>query len=155
MAALSHSCNNRTDVPRRTVTKDRTAEREAVYANRRRLRGVRGKRLLRKRGELLERPFAHCYETGGMRRTHLQTHARILKRLLIHVAGCNLGLVMRTLFGLSTPRGLQGLASAFLPGWVRLARTLGHSEEPVLLSRWRFRWPSAVWHIPQPGLLAS
>lgn len=135
--------------------KDREAEREAVYANRRRIRGERGKRLLRKRGELLERPFAHCYETGGMRRTHLQTHARILKRLLVHVAGCNLGLVMRTLFGLGTPRGLQGLASAFLRGWVRLVCTLGHSEEPVRLPRWRFRWPSTVWHLPQLGLLAS
>ena len=67
-------------------------------------------RRLRKRGELLERPFAHCYETGGMRRTHLKGHERILKRLLIHVAGCNLALVMRTVFGLGTPRGLQGLA---------------------------------------------
>ena len=135
--------------------KDREAERKAVYANRRRIRGERGKRLLRRRGELLERPFAHCYETGGMRRTHLQTHARILKRLLIHVAGCNLGLVMRMLFGLGTPRGLQGLVWAFLRGWVRRIRTRGHREEPVLLSRWRFRWPSAVWLLPQPRLLAS
>ena len=86
------------------------AEQAAVYGNRRRIRGQRGKALLRKRGELLERPFAHCYETGGMRRTHLKGHERILKRLLIHVAGCNLALVMRTLFGLGTPRGLQGLA---------------------------------------------
>ena len=86
------------------------AEREAIYGNRRRIRGQRGKALLRKRGELVERPFAHCYETGGMRRTHLKGHGRILKRLLIHVAGCNLALVMRTLFGLGTPRGLQDLA---------------------------------------------
>lgn len=89
--------------------KDKSAEQRAVYGNRRRIRGERGKALLRKRGELLERPFAHCYETGGMRRTHLKTHARILKRLLIHVAGCNLALVMRIVFGLGTPRGLQGL----------------------------------------------
>jgi len=88
------------------------AERKAVYGNRRRIRGERGKTLLRQRGELVERPFAHCYETGGMRRTHLRTHRRILKRLLVHVAGCNLGLLMRTLFGLGTPRGLQGLARA-------------------------------------------
>ncbi|MDY7011876.1 MAG: hypothetical protein SVV80_14185 [Planctomycetota bacterium] len=46
---------------------DKEQEQVAVYANRRRIRGRRGKRLLRKRGELLERPFAHCYETGGMR----------------------------------------------------------------------------------------
>jgi len=91
--------------------KNKSAEQQAVYGNRRRIRGERGKALLRKRGELLERPFAHCYETGGMRRTHLRTHARILKRLLIHVAGCNLALVMRTVFGLGTPRGLQGLVS--------------------------------------------
>ena len=91
--------------------KDKPAEQQAVYGNRRRIRGERGKALLRKRGELLERPFAHCYETGSMRRTHLRRHSRILKRLLIHVAGCNLALVMRTLFGLGTPRGLQGLAS--------------------------------------------
>jgi transposase len=93
---------------------DKSAEQRAVYGNRRRIHSDRGKALLRKRGELLERPFAHCYETGGMRRTHLRTHARILKRLLIHVAGCNLALVMRMLFGLGTPRGLQGLVSDIL-----------------------------------------
>jgi transposase len=89
--------------------KDKASEQAAVYGNRRRIRGQRGKALLRQRGELLERPFAHCYETGGLRRTHLKGHARILKRLLIHVAGCNLALMMRTLFDLGTPRGLQGL----------------------------------------------
>ncbi len=87
--------------------KGKTAQREAVYANRRRIRGARGKRLLRKRGELLERPFAHCYETGGMRRTHLRGHENILKRLLIHVGASNLGLLMRTLIGSGTPRGLH------------------------------------------------
>lgn len=78
----------------------------AVYANRRRVRGERGKRLLRRRGELLERPFAHCYETGAMRRTHLRGHANILKRLLVHVAGCNLALLMRRVCGIGTPRGV-------------------------------------------------
>lgn len=88
-------------------------EQSAVYANRRRIRGRRGKRLLRKRGELLERPFAHCYQTGGMRRTHLRTHHKILKRLLVHVAGFNLALVMRRMFGIGKPRRLQdGLAAA-------------------------------------------
>jgi transposase len=91
--------------------KGKGAERDAVYANRRRIRGERGKRLLRKRGELLERPFAHCYETGGMRRAHLRGHEKILKRLLIHTAACNLSLLMRRLFGVGTPRGLQGLAA--------------------------------------------
>src|ERR1022692_2383618 len=55
-------------------------EQQAVYQNRRRVRGDYGKSLLRRRGELVERSFAHCYETGGMRRTHLRGHENILKR---------------------------------------------------------------------------
>jgi transposase len=89
-------------------------ERDAVYANRRRIRGARGKRLLRRRGELLERPNALLYETGGMRRTHLRGHDNILKRLLVHAGGCNLGLFMRTRFGIGTPRGWQGRRVAAL-----------------------------------------
>ena len=85
---------------------DKAEEQQAVYANRRRIKGACGKRLLRKRGELLERSFAHCYETGGMRRTWLQGHAKILKRLLIHVAAFNLGLILRKLVGHGTPREL-------------------------------------------------
>ena len=88
------------------------AEQRAVYANRRRIRGARGQRLLRRRGELVERPFAHCYETGAMRRTHLRGQENILKRLLVHVAGCNLSLLMRRNFGFGTPRGLSELFSS-------------------------------------------
>jgi transposase len=88
-------------------------EKRAVYANRRRIRGKRGKRLLRLRGELLERPFTHYLDGGGMRRTHLRRHENILKRLLIHVAGFNLGLLMRKLVGCGTPRGHQGPSTAF------------------------------------------
>ena len=66
-----------------------------VYGNRRRIRGPRGRRLMRRRGETIERSFAHVYDTGGMRRTHLRGHTNILKRLLIHAGGFNLGLVMR------------------------------------------------------------
>jgi len=91
--------------------KDDVVAQAAVYANRRRVRGERGKRLQRRRGEVLERPFAHMYETGGMRRTHLRGHENILKRLLIHAAGFNLGLMMRTQIGFGTPRGLQGFVS--------------------------------------------
>ena len=90
-------------------------ERAAVYGNRRRIRGTRGKALMRKRGELIERSFAHCYETGAMRRTHLRGHPNILKRLLVHVVGFNLGLVMRQLIGIGKPRRAQdGLAAALL-----------------------------------------
>jgi transposase len=79
-----------------------------TYGNRRRVRGARGKRLLRQRGEYVERSFAHVYDTGGMRRTHLRGHENILKRLLIHASGFNLGILMRQVFGRGTPRGLQG-----------------------------------------------
>jgi len=92
---------------------DQDAERHAVYANRRRIRGARGKRLLRRRGELLERPCAHLYETGGLRRTHVRGHGNVLKRLLVHASAFNLGLWMRTLFGIGTPRALQGRLAAF------------------------------------------
>ena len=85
-----------------------------VYANRRRIRGPRGRRLMRRRGEYVERAFAHIYDTGGMRRTHLRGHSNILKRLLIHAGGFNLGLVMRQLIGLGTPRGLQGRLAVVL-----------------------------------------
>jgi len=88
-------------------------ERDAVYANRRRIRGDRGKSLLRRRGLMLERPFAHCYETGRMRRTYLRGRQNILKRLLIHIAGFNLSLVLRLITGKGTPRGLQDLALAY------------------------------------------
>ena len=80
----------------------------AVYGNRRRVRGAHGQRLLRRRGEYVERSFAHVYDTGGMRRTHLRGHPNILKRLLIHASAFNLGILMRQVFGRGTPRGLQG-----------------------------------------------
>ena len=100
--------------------KGKTAARDAVYANRRRIRGARAKRLLRQRGELLERPNAHLYDTGGMRRVHLRGHSNILKRLLVHVCGFNLGLFMRQLTGVGTPRSLQGRATALLHALIGL-----------------------------------
>lgn len=89
-----------------------STEQSAVYGNRRRIRGERGKALQRARSEKLERVNAHLYETGGMRRVHLRGRENILKRLFIHVSGLNLGLVVRSLWGVGTPRGLQGRALA-------------------------------------------
>lgn len=94
--------------------KGKSEARRATYGNRRRIRGARGKRLLRRRGEYLERSFAHAYETGGMRRLHLRGRENILKRLLVHVGGLNLGILMRKLCGAGTPRGLR---AAFLWLW--------------------------------------
>ena len=88
--------------------------RDAVYSNRRRIRGERGKRLFRRRGERVERSFAHTYDTGGMRRTYLRGATNILKRVLVHASGFNLGLVMRRLLGVGTPRGFQGRLAALI-----------------------------------------
>lgn len=82
--------------------------RERMRANRRRVSGERGKRLLRRRGELIERSFAHAYRTGGMRRTHLRGHTNILKRLHVHLGAQNLSLLMRQWFGAGKPRCWQG-----------------------------------------------
>lgn len=87
---------------------DRPEEhRDAAYANRRRTRGARGKRLQRQRSEQVERTFAHVCETGGARRTWLRTIEKVQKRYLIAAAAHNLGRLMRALFGMGTPRGLQ------------------------------------------------
>ena len=91
-----------------------------VYGNRRRIRGRRGRRLMRQRGERIERSFAHLYDTGGMRRTHLRGHTNILKRVLIHAGGFNLGLMLRQLIGLGTPRGLQGRLATVISTLLRL-----------------------------------
>ena len=85
----------------------------AVRANSRRLRGERGKRLQRRRSEVVERTFAHVCETGGHRRSWLTGIDNVRKRWSIAAAAHNLGLVMRSLFGIGTPRGLQGLARMF------------------------------------------
>lgn len=79
----------------------------AVYGNRRRTKGARSKRLQRLRSEFLERSFAHVCETGGGRRCWLRGLLRVTKRYLIQVAARNLGLIMRIVFGMRTPRGLQ------------------------------------------------
>ena len=88
--------------------KGKPEQKRRCYANRRRVRGRRGKSLLRKRGEHIERSFSHVYDTGGMRRTHLRRHDNILKRLLIHAGAFNLGLLLRAICGVGKPRRLQG-----------------------------------------------
>ena len=94
---------------------------------------VQLRRLMRKRGEFIERSFAHCYDTGGMRRTHLRKHENILKRLLIHVAGFNLSLILRQLLGLGTARGLQGLAARVVGLWDGFWAAIRRSISPAAL----------------------
>lgn len=99
--------------------------RDAVYANRRRIKGERGKRLLRSRGEELERTFAHCYETGGMRRLYLRGRQNIAKRTIIHAAGFNIGLLMRVSYGLRKPRSGSGVVRALILAATGGLRRLG------------------------------
>jgi hypothetical protein len=82
-----------------------------VYRNRRRITCKHGKQRLRQRGELVERSFAHAYETGGMRRVHLRRRENLFKRLLIRLRCSNFSLVMRQRMGNGMPRGWQSCSA--------------------------------------------
>jgi transposase len=88
--------------------------RAAVYANRTRLGSEVGKKAIRRRAEIVERSFAHNLDRGGMRRTWLRGRENVHKRYLVHVAGHNLGILMRLLIGAGTPRGVADQVRAFL-----------------------------------------
>lgn len=130
---------------------DKAEAKRAVYANRRRVRGERGKRLLAMRGEKVERSFAHCYETGGMRRVHLRGWSNIQKRLYVHVAGFNLGIVMRKWLGAGKPRELANR----LRGLLRLRRTLRGLHGCSHTARMSMPAPCYPIRIPPPFALAA
>ncbi len=114
-------CNTRTYIPEPKRKKRRwqgkpAAHRRAYESNRRRVKGARGKRLQKKRSELVERSFAHVCETGGARRTWLRGVEDVSKRYLVQVAAHNLGLLMRKLLGVGKPRRLQGGGGGFVGG---------------------------------------
>jgi transposase len=111
--ALAYNYSIRTyvaepDRPHRSKWTDKPAgQKEAVYANRRRIGGDRGKALQRKRSEYIERTFAHTCETGGARRTWLRKLQNVRKRFPMTAAARNLGTLMRFLYGVGTPKHLQ------------------------------------------------
>ena len=104
--------------------KHKPEQQAAVYANRRRVTGARGKRLLRRRGEFLERPFAHQYETGGLRRVHVRGRDEVAKRVLIQAAACNIALILRTITGAGTPKGAADLHLKLVLAFLRLLAAL-------------------------------
>jgi transposase len=116
--------------PRACAWTDKPPEhRAAVVANRRRTRGSRGRKLQRLRSERVERSFAHVCETGGARRTWLTGIEKVRKRYLLSAAAHNLGVLMRSLFKMGTPRGLQqfrmdleGVVSSLYLAWVAALR---------------------------------
>jgi transposase len=82
----------------------KAAEKQAIYANRRRVRGARGKRLQSQRGERIERNFAHQFDTGGMDRLYVRGLSNVHKKLLLQAAACNIALLLRSFYGVGKPR---------------------------------------------------
>jgi transposase len=130
---------------------DKPAGQERAYRNnRRRVRGARGKRLQRLRSEKVERSFAHVCETGGARRSWLRGLVSVSKRYLMQVAAHNLGIVMRRLFGIGTPRSLQGVAATWAAVLV-VCRTWW-----TALRHWYAFGKTETWkHSPRPRLWAA
>jgi hypothetical protein len=118
---------------------------KAVYQNRQRVRGEYGKKLLRRRGEFVERTFAHCYETGGMRRCTLHGRKNILKRLLIHVGAFNISLVLRKMLGAGKPRELKNRMAELISGVLECLINLYRAESETKSN------PRAVHTYPDPS----
>jgi len=114
------------------------AAQAAVYANRRRLKTSTGQALMRRRGVLMERTFAHLYETGGLRRVHLRGKDNIAKRLLIHAAAFNLSLILRQVLGVGTARQAADLLAALCFCILRLMDTA--NRRPLVVGT---PWPTA------------
>ena len=111
LAEMSESVRTYVSVPQqpRRNWEGKAEQQAAVYANRRRVEGQRGKSLLRRRGELLERPFAHQYETGAMRRLHVRGRDNVAKRVLLQAMAFNLALILRSITKAGTPKGLADM----------------------------------------------
>lgn len=114
-----------------------SGDKAAFYTNRKRVCGKRGRRLSRLRSEYVERSFAQTCETGGARRTWLRGRENVAKRYWVHVAARNLGAMMRKLFGIGTPRSLQGALGVALAllywlwSWLLRPRTAHPATVPV------------------------
>ena len=102
-----------------------------MYANQRRVEGERGKRLLRRRGEFLERPFAHQYETGVLRRVHVRGRGNVAKRVLVQAAAFNLALILRSITKAGTPKGLADLKSKLFCALFRILAALPPFHAPT------------------------
>jgi transposase len=126
-------------------------EQKRTYENRRRVRGDRNKRLQKLRSELTERSFAHLYDTGGMRRVHLQGRKNILKRLLVHGAAFNLSLILRQIMGVGKPRRLQGLSLQAFMLFARILSWLWVTSGAVKSGAGHFA-SQRIPEMPQPPL---
>jgi transposase len=108
----------------------RQAEKEAVYGNRRRIRGKRRKRMQRQRGERIERNFAHQFDTGGMDRLYVRGIGNVHKKLLIQAPACNLALLLRSMFGAGKPRAAHDQAVEAVFAILALIKAISSISEP-------------------------
>jgi hypothetical protein len=133
LAEMSESVRTYVSVPKqpRRNWEGKGEQQAAVYANRRRVEGERGKSLLRRRGELLERPFAHQYETGGMRRLHVRGRGNVAKRVLLQAAAFNLALILRSITKAGTPKGLADLKRKIVLALLRVLAALWVRPAPI------------------------
>jgi transposase len=117
-------------------------QQQAVYANRQRIKGRRGRGLGRQRSEYAERSFAHTCETGGGRRAWLRGIMNVSKHHLMRAAACNLGIIMLALCGVGTPRTLQGglgivLVALLWLVWSADSRRRASSASGASCRRWQ------------------
>jgi transposase len=133
LAEMSESVRTYVSIPQqpRRNWKGKAEQQAAVYANRRRVEGERGKSLLRRRGELLERPFAHQYETGAMRRLPVRGRGNVAKRVLLQAAAFNLALILRSITKAGTPKGLADLKRKVILALFRLLGALSALYAPL------------------------
>jgi len=133
LAEMSESVRTYVSVPQqpRRNWEGKAEQQAAVYANRRRVEGERGKSLLRRRGELLERPFAHQYETGAMRRLHVRGRGNVAKRVLLQAAAFNLALILRSITKAGTPKGLADLKRKIVLALLRILAALWAPPAPI------------------------
>jgi transposase len=108
------------------------AEKAAVYGNRRRIKGDRGKRMQRQRGEKIERNFAHQFDTGGLDRLYVRGLENVHKKFLIQAAACNLALLLRSTYGSGKPRVAHDRAAEVILMILAVMKTVGDTFSTVL-----------------------
>ncbi len=114
----------RRDARRRCWTNKPAGWKDAVYANRRRVKGTHGKALQRRRGEMVERSFAHACDSGGMRRSTLRGLLNVHRRSLVQAVAMNLGTILRSMIGVGTPKRLAERPRVLLPASIGALRAV-------------------------------
>lgn len=109
------------------------AEKAAVYGNRRRIKGDRGKRMQRQRGEKIERNFAHQFDTGGLDRLYVRGLENVHKKFLIQAAACNLALLLRSTYGSGKPRAAHDRAVEVVLIILAVLKAVGSAFSKVLV----------------------